>query len=85
MADNFPLKSSEFVKGTPRFNDYISAIDKVRGSVGTEDSFPVQYYCKKIYIKKIIIGEWHFNFTWVQEYCLSAEPQVTKMIFLIPL
>lgn len=32
VADNFPLKSSEFVKGTPRYNDYISAIDKV-GSV----------------------------------------------------
>lgn len=29
VADNFPLKSSEFVKGTPKFNDYISAIDKV--------------------------------------------------------
>ncbi|KAK7506702.1 hypothetical protein BaRGS_00002177 [Batillaria attramentaria] len=29
VADNFPLKSSEFVKGTPRFNDYISAIDKL--------------------------------------------------------
>lgn len=29
VADNFPLRSSELTKGTPRFVDYISAIDKV--------------------------------------------------------
>ncbi|XP_076445486.1 DNA-dependent protein kinase catalytic subunit-like [Babylonia areolata] len=29
VADNFPLKSSEFTKGTPRHNDYIRAIDKL--------------------------------------------------------
>ncbi|KAL8588517.1 hypothetical protein ACOMHN_043866 [Nucella lapillus] len=29
VADNFPLKSTEFAKGTPQYNDYISAIDKL--------------------------------------------------------
>lgn len=29
MADNFPLKSTEFIKGGPQYNDYIHALDKV--------------------------------------------------------
>ena len=30
MGDNFPLKSTEFIKGGPQYNDYIHALDKVR-------------------------------------------------------
>ena len=29
VADNFPLRSSEFPKGSPKFQDYITAIDRV--------------------------------------------------------
>ena len=29
VADNFPLKSTEFIKGGPQYNDYIQALDKV--------------------------------------------------------
>ena len=29
VANNFPLKSTEFVKGGPQYNDYIHALDKV--------------------------------------------------------
>ena len=29
VADNFPLKSTEFVRGGPQYNDYIHALDKV--------------------------------------------------------
>ncbi len=29
VADNFPLKSTEFVKGGPQYNDYIHALEKV--------------------------------------------------------
>ena len=29
IADNFPLKSSEFRVGSPKYNDYIAALNKV--------------------------------------------------------
>ncbi|XP_048248370.1 DNA-dependent protein kinase catalytic subunit-like [Haliotis rufescens] len=29
VADHFPLKSAEFVKGSPKYNDYIASIDKL--------------------------------------------------------
>lgn len=29
VGDNFPLKSTEFIKGGPQYNDYIQALDKV--------------------------------------------------------
>ena len=29
IAQQFPLKSTEFPQGSPQFNEYISAIDKV--------------------------------------------------------
>ncbi|ESO96748.1 hypothetical protein LOTGIDRAFT_143667, partial [Lottia gigantea] len=29
VADNFPIKSNEFTKGSPRYQDYISAINKI--------------------------------------------------------
>lgn len=29
VADSFPLKSTEFIKGGPQYNDYIQALDKV--------------------------------------------------------
>lgn len=29
VGDNFPLKSTEFIKGGPQYNDYIHALDKV--------------------------------------------------------
>ena len=30
MALNFPLKSTEFIFGSPQYNDYIQALDKVK-------------------------------------------------------
>ena len=29
IADSFPLKGAEFTKGTLKYNDYISAVDKL--------------------------------------------------------
>ncbi|XP_077979786.1 DNA-dependent protein kinase catalytic subunit-like [Glandiceps talaboti] len=29
VADNFPLKSSEFIEGSPKYNDYVGAIGKI--------------------------------------------------------
>ena len=29
VADHFPLKSNEFEEGTPKYNDYINALNKV--------------------------------------------------------
>ena len=29
VADNFPRKSSEFKTGTPKYNEYITALQKV--------------------------------------------------------
>ena len=29
VADNFPMKSSEFKIGTPKYNEYITALQKV--------------------------------------------------------
>ena len=29
VADNFPMKSSEFKTGTPKYNEYITALQKV--------------------------------------------------------
>ena len=31
VADNFPLSSREFADGTPKYSDYIAALDKVHG------------------------------------------------------
>ena len=29
VADNFPMKSTEFKSGTPKYNEYITALQKV--------------------------------------------------------
>lgn len=29
IGDNFPMKSDEFLVGSPKYNDYIAALDKV--------------------------------------------------------
>ncbi|CAL1543153.1 unnamed protein product [Lymnaea stagnalis] len=52
IADNFPLKSSEFEAGTPKFKDYIMSIDKILMAMEMTGSLMllemlISVYCKE--------------------------------------
>ena len=46
IADNFPMRSSEFTAGTAKYNEYINAINKV-GSMFTQ----IIEFCYVLFVK----------------------------------
>ena len=55
IADNFPLRSSEYTTGTTKFNDYIAALNKVR-------FFHFYIYNYSTLSEKIVIVFLHLEF-----------------------